>query len=99
LEKHKAFRYIEIHKQNENTLNKLWDIICNCIQQAALKHIPHKKIGGIKTNLNRNYKEIEDSSKERKDLLYIRSIMRKLYKNELKGTELHIASKGIKSFN
>ncbi|PKC11177.1 hypothetical protein RhiirA5_397681 [Rhizophagus irregularis] len=99
LKKHKAFRYIENHGQNEDTLNKLWDIICNCIQQAALKHIPHKKIGGVKTNFNRNYKEIENSSKERKDLLYIRSIMRKLYKNELKGVELCNASKGIKSFN
>ncbi|GET56608.1 reverse transcriptase family protein [Rhizophagus irregularis DAOM 181602=DAOM 197198] len=99
LKKHKAFRYIENHGQNEDTLNKLWDIICNCIQQAALKHIPHKKIGGVKTNFNRNYKEIENSSKERKDLLYIRSIMRKLYKNELKGVELRNASKGIKSFN
>uniref|UniRef100_U9T9H3 DNase I-like protein n=1 Tax=Rhizophagus irregularis (strain DAOM 181602 / DAOM 197198 / MUCL 43194) TaxID=747089 RepID=U9T9H3_RHIID len=99
LEKHKAFGYIETHGHNENTLNKLWDIICNCVQQAALKHIPHKKIGGVKTNFNRNYKEIEDSSKERKDLLYIRSIMRKLYKNELKGMELLNASKRIKSFN
>ncbi|CAB4483141.1 unnamed protein product [Rhizophagus irregularis] len=99
LEKHKAFGYIETYGHNENTLNKLWDIICNCVQQAALKHIPHKKIGGVKTNFNRNYKEIEDSSKERKDLLYIRSIMRKLYKNELKGMELLNASKRIKSFN
>src|SRR6185369_1320202 len=99
LEKRKAFGYIETHGRNENTLNELWDIICNCIQQASLKHIPHKKVGGTKTNLNRNYKEIEDSSKERKDLLYIRSIMRKLYKNELKGTELIKASEGIKLFN
>ncbi|CAB4496321.1 unnamed protein product [Rhizophagus irregularis] len=43
LEKHKAFRYIETHGRNEDTLNKLWDIICKCIQQASLKHIPHKK--------------------------------------------------------
>jgi hypothetical protein len=99
LEKHKAFAYIETHGRNEDTLNKLWDIICNCIQQAALKHVPHRKIGGTKTNLNRNYKEIEDSSKERKDLLYMRSIMRKLYKNELNGTELHKALEGIKTFN
>ncbi|PKC07395.1 hypothetical protein RhiirA5_399882 [Rhizophagus irregularis] len=99
LEKHKAFRYIETHGRSEDTLNKLWDIICKCIQQASLKHIPHKKVGGTKTNLNRNYKEIEDSSKERKDLLYMRSIMRKLYKNELKGAELLKASKGIKTFN
>ncbi|PKK61392.1 hypothetical protein RhiirC2_718451, partial [Rhizophagus irregularis] len=70
LEKRKAFRYIETHGRSENTLNKLWDIICKCIQQASLKHIPHKKVGGTKINLNRNYKEIEDSSKERKDLLY-----------------------------
>ncbi|GBC29860.2 hypothetical protein GLOIN_2v1765743 [Rhizophagus irregularis DAOM 181602=DAOM 197198] len=48
---------------------------------------------------NENYKEIENSSKERKDLLYIRSIMRKLYKNELKGAELLKASKEIKTFN
>ncbi|CAB4375564.1 unnamed protein product [Rhizophagus irregularis] len=99
LEKHKTFGYIETHRQNENILNKLWDIICNCVQQAALKHIPHKKIGRVKTNFNRNYKEIEDSSKECKDLLYIRNIMKKLYKNELKGMELLNASKGIKSFN
>ncbi|GES94273.1 exodeoxyribonuclease III [Rhizophagus clarus] len=99
LEKRNAFNYIETHGQNKDTLNKLWDIICNCIQQASLEHIPHKKVGGTKTNLNRNYKEIEDSSKERKDLLYIRSLMRKLHKNELKGTELLKASEGIKSFN
>ncbi|CAB4403292.1 unnamed protein product [Rhizophagus irregularis] len=99
LEKRKAFNYIETHGRNEDTLNKLWDIICNCIQQASLAHIPHKKVGGTKINFNRNYKEIEDSLKERKDLLYIRSLMRKLYKNELNGTELLKASEGIKSFN
>ncbi|GES89606.1 Down syndrome cell adhesion molecule-like protein Dscam2 [Rhizophagus clarus] len=99
LEKRNAFNYIETHGQNKDTLNKLWNIICNCIQQASLEHIPHKKVGGTKTNLNRNYKEIEDSSKERKDLLYIRSLMRKLHKNELKGTELLKASEGIRSFN
>ncbi|GES89684.1 hypothetical protein RCL_jg12546.t1 [Rhizophagus clarus] len=91
--------YIETYGQNEDMLNKLWDIICSCTQQAALKHIPHKKIGGNKTNINRNYKEMEDFSKERKDLLYIRSIMRKLHKNELKGKELLNATKGIKTFN
>ncbi|GBB84595.1 hypothetical protein RclHR1_11170003 [Rhizophagus clarus] len=42
---------------------------------------------------------MEDSSKERKDLLYIRSIMKKLHKNELKGKELLNATKGIKTFN
>ncbi|GBB94985.1 hypothetical protein RclHR1_02460009 [Rhizophagus clarus] len=99
LEKYNAYSYIEIHRQNENTLNKLWDIICSCKQQAALKHILHKKIEGNKTNINRNYKEMEDSSKERKDLLYIKSIMRKLHKNELKGKKLLNVTKGIKTFN
>ncbi|GBB85061.1 hypothetical protein RclHR1_11630003 [Rhizophagus clarus] len=99
LEKQRAFIYIEAQGHNKDTLNNLWDIIYNCIQQAALKHIPHKKVGGNKTNLNRNYKEVEDSSKERKDLLYIRKIIRRLSKNELKGTELTDVTKGIKTFN
>ncbi|PKC68571.1 hypothetical protein RhiirA1_457068 [Rhizophagus irregularis] len=46
-----------------------------------------------------NYKEIEDSLKKHKDFLYIRNIMRKLYKNELKEAELFKVSKGIKTFN
>jgi len=99
LTEQKAFSFIERHGRNVDTLNKIWDILMMAIQQAANKYIPKKLVGNVKNRTLPKDTTIEDTKRERRDLLKLRKIARRLHKKDFNMDDCETFNKEIIGFN